>query len=292
MKKISAAVCFLLLGACGLNTEESSTNTEAGQTQTEEESAMNNGEKEDNEETKNAETNTETENADKKEKQGGDNKENTGSLYEVNPADSSLDTIKKEADPKKVLLTIDDAPDTYSVDMAKTLAEKEVPAVFFVNGHFLNSEEGKKKLEKIADLGFEIGNHTMTHANVSKLSRAELDDEIEVLNEKIEDITGERPGFFRAPFGDNSEESKAYIKDQGMTWMNWSYGYDWNAEYQNPEALTDIMVNTELLGNGSNLLMHDREWTSEALDDIIDGLREKGYGFIDPDHIKETNGAT
>ncbi|MFD2704957.1 polysaccharide deacetylase family protein [Salibacterium lacus] len=288
MRKITAAVCFLLLGACGLNEEESSTVTEADQKQTEEENT-DNEEKENNEESNNVKTKRKTEEAAEEEKQAGKEKKETEPLYEVNPADSSLAPIKKEVDPKKVLLTIDDAPDTYSVEMAKTMVEKGVPAVFFVNGHFLNDEEGKKKLKKIADMGFEIGNHTMTHANVSELSRAELTEEIKGLNKKIEDITGEKPEFFRAPFGDNSDESKAYIEEQGMTWMNWSYGYDWNAEYQNPGALTDIMVDTELLGHGSNLLMHDREWTRKALGDIIEGLREKGYGFIDPDQIKKMN---
>ncbi|SFP02529.1 polysaccharide deacetylase family protein [Salibacterium halotolerans] len=289
MKKIMAAVCFLLLGACGLNAEDAASDTETNQTKTgEERSSTDNPKKDEKEAPQKKESEKKAEDKKNDEKQTEEEKENASPLYEVNPADSSLDPVNKEADPKKVLVTIDDAPDTYSVKMAKTLSKEGVPAVFFVNGHFLNDQQGKEKLKKIADMGFEIGNHTMTHANVSELSSAELKQEIGALNKKIEDVTGETPEFFRAPFGDNSEKSKAFIKDQGMTWMNWSYGYDWNAKYQNAKALTDIMVNTKLLGNGSNLLMHDREWTKEALDDIIKGLREKGYGFIDPDHIKNS----
>jgi peptidoglycan-N-acetylglucosamine deacetylase len=46
------------------------------------------------------------------------------------------------------------------------------------------------------------------------------------------------------------------------------------------------MVNNPYLNNGANLLMHDRTWTSEALPDIVKGLREKGYETLDPAKIK------
>ena len=71
-----------------------------------------------------------------------------------------------------------------------------------------------------------------------------------------------------------------------MLLMNWSYGYDWEKQYMEAAALADIMVNTELLRDGANLLMHDREWTADALKDIVEGLRAKGYELIDPATIK------
>ena len=52
------------------------------------------------------------------------------------------------------------------------------------------------------------------------------------------------------------------------------------------DALADIMVNTEHLSDGANLLMHDREWTADALKDIVEGLRAKGYDLIDPATIQ------
>ena len=41
-------------------------------------------------------------------------------------------------------------------------------------------------------------------------------------------------------------------------------------------------MNTELLGNGANILMHDREWTAEAVPAIVDGLIEQGFTIVDP----------
>ncbi|WP_394219810.1 polysaccharide deacetylase family protein [Halobacillus trueperi] len=187
-----------------------------------------------------------------------------------------------DANPKVALLTIDDAPDTHAVEMAKTLKEKDAPAIFFVNGHFIDTPEEKEKLKEIHEMGFPIGNHTETHASLPDLSEEEQRKEIVGLNDKIEEIIGERPIFFRAPFGKNTDFSKQLAEEEGMLVMNWTYGYDWEGEYQDAQALADIMVNTPLLNNGANLLMHDREWTNKALGPIADGLRDKGYELLDP----------
>ena len=74
--------------------------------------------------------------------------------------------------------------------------------------------------------------------------------------------------------------------------MNWTYGYDWEKEYLTKDALVDIMVNTPLLKNGANLLMHDRAWTNEALHDIVQGLQSKGFDMVDPNRIQTPNNNT
>lgn len=187
-----------------------------------------------------------------------------------------------DANPQVALLTIDDAPDKHAVEMAKTLKEKNASAIFFVNGHFIDTPEEQARLKEISDLGFPIGNHTASHPNLTQISEDEQREEIINLNDQIEEITGERPIFFRAPFGANTDFSKQLAEEEGMLVMNWTYGYDWEKEYQDADALAEIMVETPLLNNGANLLMHDREWTNAALGQIVDGLREKGYELLDP----------
>lgn len=191
-----------------------------------------------------------------------------------------------DADEQVVLLTFDDAPDEHAVDIAKTLKDMNANAIFFVNGHFLESDEKKKELKKIYDMGFMIGNHTYNHEYLPDLSEEEQKKEIVKVDDMVEDTIGEKPKFFRAPNGANTDYSKKVVDDEGMVLMNWSYGYDWNEEYQDKDAITDIMVNTDLLANGSNLLMHDRDWTSKAIEDIVEGLRDKGYEMVDPKQIK------
>ena len=191
-----------------------------------------------------------------------------------------------EANPKAVLLTIDDAPDKHSLDMAKTLKELDAPAIFFVNGHFIDTDEDKAVLKEIYEMGFAIGNHTKTHPNLQQISEAEQEDEIISVSNTVEEVIGERPMFFRAPFGLNTDFSRELVKNDGMLLMNWSYGYDWEKQYLEAGPLADIMVNNDSLRDGANLLMHDREWTAEALKDIVEGLRAKGYDLIDPATIQ------
>lgn len=205
--------------------------------------------------------------------------------YEINEANWTIKPIA-DANPKAVLLTIDDAPDKYAVEMAKTLKELDAPAIFFVNGHFIDTEEEKAKLKEIYDLGFTIGNHTQTHANLKNSSEEQQQEEILKINETVEAIIGEKPKFFRAPFGVNTDYSKSIVQQEGMVLMNWTYGYDWEKQYMEANSLADIMVNTEYLVDGANLLMHDREWTAAALTKIVEGLRAKGYDMIDPKTIK------
>lgn len=204
--------------------------------------------------------------------------------YKMN-AVFALEPIK-DANPKVVLLTIDDAPDKYALEMAKTLKELQAPAIFFVNGHFINSPEKEAIIKEIYDLGFEIGNHTFSHANLTSLSPEEQKEEILSVNDKVEEITGERPKFFRAPFGANTDVSKQIAAEEKMLVMNWTYGYDWEKDYMSQAAIADIMVNTDLLVNGANLLMHDREWTNAGLEQIVNGLRDKGYETLDPKLIE------
>ncbi|GAM14627.1 polysaccharide deacetylase family protein [Mesobacillus selenatarsenatis] len=204
--------------------------------------------------------------------------------YEMK-SDFSIQNIDNP-DEQIVLLTIDDAPDKNALEMAKTLKDLNVKAIFFVNGHFLDTPEEGEVLKQIHQMGFPIGNHTYNHKSLRDLSEEQQRKEIVDLNDRVEELIGERPKFFRAPFGMNTDYSKQVAADEKMLLMNWTYGYDWEKDYQSKEALADIMVNTPLLRNGANLLMHDRQWTSAALGDIVKGLQNKGYKIVDPTQIE------
>lgn len=207
--------------------------------------------------------------------------------YQINAANSVVEPLNDSVNEKVALLTIDDAPDGNALEMAKTLAKLDAKAIFFVNGHFLDTDEEKAVLKEIHEMGFPIGNHTYTHANLTDISEEQQREEIVSLNDLVEEIIGERPVFFRAPFGANSDFSRQLAEEEGMVVMNWTYGYDWNKEYMSEAAIADIMVDAPELNNGANLLMHDRDWTAAALEEIVTGLRDKGYEMVDPDAIQK-----
>src|SRR5690625_3968543 len=121
-------------------------------------------------------------------------------LFSIVPIDGAYEKV--------VLLTIDDAPDDHALEMAQELKEMDANAIFFVNGHFLESKEEKETLKEIYELGFMIGNHTYSHPSLPSLSDTEQKEEIVKVNDMVEEITGEKPLFFRAPFGENTDYSK------------------------------------------------------------------------------------
>lgn len=270
---ILLAALMLILSACGVSEEKPAVQKESGETSevTSEEKVEVNGE------------GTQEVTGEVVEEELVEEKKEP--LYELNTGNWTFKPIG-DANPKVVLLTIDDAPDKYAVEMAKTLKALNAPAIFFVNGHFIETDEEKANLKEIYDIGFAIGNHTQTHANLKDISEEEQQQEILKVNETVEAVIGEKPKFFRAPFGINTDFSRSLVESEGMLLMNWTYGYDWEKDYMNAASLTDIMLNTEYLTDGANLLIHDRKWTAEALTGIVEGFRAKGYDFIDPHTIK------
>lgn len=210
--------------------------------------------------------------------------------YRLNEANWTIEPINEQTGTKVVLFTIDDAPDHHALEMAKKLKKLNIPAIFFVNGHLLETNQQKQTLRRIHDMGFVIGNHTYSHRSLTELTEDEQKDEILQVNRMVEELIGEKPSFFRAPFGQNTSFTKKLAKQEDMTLMNWTYGYDWNKAYMNKEGLERIMVEAPELTDGANLLMHDREWTNEALEGIVKGLKEKGYSFVDPKQIEGYHG--
>ncbi len=211
-------------------------------------------------------------------------------LYEIHPEIFSVVPLdSNDEEDELVLLTYDDAPYGNSLEIADALDDQGVSAIFFVNGMYMEDEEGFKVVQELHERGFEIGNHTQTHLNLSEHPEDVQYEEIMKTNDLIEEATGVAPRFFRAPHGVMTDYSKELLDELDMTWMNWSFGYDWEPEYQEAGALTEITLNTPYLGDGSNILMHDREWTAAATPDILKGLDELGYKMVDPKLIISQN---
>lgn len=205
--------------------------------------------------------------------------------YWIDPNTFTVQPIQTDTPSKIALLTFDDAPYGNALKIADALEEKGLSAIFFVNSMYIEDEEGQQVVKELFNRGFEIGNHTHTHQTLTEASEAVQSEEILTANDKIEEITGVRPRFFRAPHGMITDHAIQVITDEGMQAMNWTFGYDWMPEYQEATALADIVVNTELLADGANILLHDRTWTADAIPEIIRGLESKGFEIIDPKYI-------
>lgn len=206
--------------------------------------------------------------------------------YYVDEKTWTIKPIDPANKKKIILLTFDDAPDKHALEIAKTLSENNIHTIFFINGHFLTTDEKKNTLKKLEDMGHMLGDHTYSHADLTTLKPAEQKQEVMSVYDEIKEITGKPPLFFRAPYGKNTDTTRELAKANHMLLMNWTFGYDFVKQYENKTSLTNITLNTPLLFSGSIVLMHDRPWTAAALPSIIKGLKEKGFTFVDPHKIK------
>jgi peptidoglycan/xylan/chitin deacetylase (PgdA/CDA1 family) len=199
-------------------------------------------------------------------------------VYRIKPVDEGQDR-------KVVLLTFDDTPygeTTYQ--LLDILDEYDAKALFFINGHL--AESRKEVLKDIVARGHILGNHTWWHDSLRKMDAKKAKEEIESVSDLIEEITGERPVYFRPPFGQNSDASLSIVKKEGMQTMNWSVGSeDW--VYSKPGDADQVVASVmRQMHDGANILFHDKEVTVKALKPILEKLSKDGYRFITPTEVR------
>jgi len=198
----------------------------------------------------------------------------SGIGYPLVPSDPSVDQ-------KVAMLTFDDGPSDYTPQVLDRLKESGVKAVFFITGY--GAERHPELVKRIHEEGHVLGIHTMTHPNMTELSRSEQIGEIQPLIDLITDVTGEPPRYFRPPFGAYNDELLATLDDLGLEAINWSNGsLDWDGVvdgYKDPNLVVEAVL--DQLHPGSVILAHDTmRHTAEAVPLIIAALRERGYEFV------------
>jgi peptidoglycan-N-acetylglucosamine deacetylase len=196
--------------------------------------------------------------------------------------------IESETDDRKlVLLTIDDVPRNIDIgrNMLNTLEEKNVKAIWFINGMYIQradgtmNEEAVSFLKEIHEKGHMIGNHSFSHPDLTTLSSSKLNEEIKKNSDLIEEIIGEKPTFLRPPFGQYNDNVISVAKQHGMLTTNWSVGaLDW--EYTESEKVKNQIIST--MHPGAIILSHDLPQTEKALQSTIEEIRKMNYHFVLP----------
>jgi len=175
------------------------------------------------------------------------------------------------------ILTIDDSPNENTLNFASYLAEQHISAVFFCIGK--NIEEHLNTSEQIINFGHDIGNHSYSHKNFSKIS---FDECIEEIN-KTEDVINKiyrsvgikrKKRYFRFPYGNKGEINKSkiqkYLKSCGFEKI-------------------DLGLDIEYLWYHENGLNDDVDifWTFDCEDYRISSI-DKPFGLNDVfEHINE-----
>lgn len=205
------------------------------------------------------------------------------------PAVTPINTEPDYEWDKVVALTFDDGPNTTTTNEVLDVLEKhQVVASFFLIGNNI-TEESAKAVKRAYDLGCEIDNHSKSHNYMNEMAPEDIKAELQYVDDKVYEITGERTKFFRPP----------YIAIGDVMWENISLPFisglgcdDWNDKVSVERRVATI---TKGVKDGTIILMHDAQGNSktvEAIDQIIPALKEQGYKFTTVSGLFEAKGIT
>lgn len=197
--------------------------------------------------------------------------------------------VETEGDEKLIALTFDAA---WGADKTQgildIMAQFGAKGTFFLVGFWIDKYAEETKA--IAEAGFEIGNHSRNHLNMPKLSDGEIRAEIEYVNDKVEELTGVKPTYFRAPFGDYSDRLVNAVEALGMVEVQWSIdSLDWKG--LSAKQIYDRVV--PKAKSGDIVLFHNNsDHVLDALPTVLAALKAKGFKFVALSELVATEGYT
>lgn len=189
----------------------------------------------------------------------------------------SLPIYSVETSEKKVAISFDCAWGVEYTDKLLDIMEKnDVRCTFFAVQFWV--EKYPEYAEKIVNAGHELGTHSRTHSYMSKLSEAEIRDELETSIAAIEKATGQKTDLFRAPYGDYDDLLIDTASDMGLYTIQWDVD---SLDWKNLSASEIALRIVNGAKNGSIILCHNNGLhTAEALPMIFSTLKNRGYEFV------------
>ena len=167
-----------------------------------------------------------------------------------------------------------------------TLQKHDVKAAFFLVGNYM--EKNPELVRRMVRDGHIVGNHTMHHPDMSKITDfAAFSKELKDLEALYQEITGEDlPKFYRPPQGIYSEENLKMAQRLGYKTVFWSLAYvDWKNDAQptKAQAFDKLIPRTH---NGAVVLLHSTSKTNaEILDELLTKWKSMGYRFATLDEL-------
>jgi peptidoglycan-N-acetylglucosamine deacetylase len=243
-----------------------------------------------------------------------------------------LPVLAQNPSQREIVITIDDLPAANAnvmtgqeiVDMTAkllaTLRDQKVPAVGFVNEKklykFGEVDDRIKALSMWVDSGFELGNHTFSHASLNRVGLKEWEEEVirgETVTRLLLTQHNMKLRYFRHPYLDvgrdlqTRREAEAFLVDRGyriapitMDAWDWMYaGVYEDARKRGDVALEQQLVSSylsytsavfdyyekfskDLLGYEPPqiLLLHGNWLEADHIGELLDLLRKRGYRFV------------
>ncbi|MFG1479294.1 polysaccharide deacetylase family protein [Xanthobacter sp. V4C-4] len=180
-------------------------------------------------------------------------------------------------DQPYIALTFDDGPNAETTPrLLAILKARGIKATFFVLGNM--AAKHPDVLKMIADDGHEIGNHSWSHPQLTRVPMAVVDKQVGETSALIEEVTGKKPRYLRPPYGSMKPALRDHIEDSfGLTIVNWSVDpLDW--KHRDSKIVYDEIM--KQAKPGAIVLSHDiYASTVDAMERALDDLIAKGYKF-------------
>lgn len=203
--------------------------------------------------------------------------------------------FKKGSQDKQIAFTFDDGPDPrYTPELLDLLRDNDVKATFFVLGS--KAEKHPDLIKRIHAEGHQIGIHNYTHTpnwvmTPWKVKRKQVDRSAEI----VEQITGERPNYYRPPWGILNMGDFIFLR-KAYRIILWSVmAWDWNRKVGSDRLRNILLKNIK---PGSIILLHDSgdtpgadedapKYMLQGLAEVFEEIREKEYKCVRIDQLMD-----
>lgn len=190
------------------------------------------------------------------------------------------------AGKKLVAITYDDGPGAYTNNLLDGLKARGVKATFFMVG--TNVAGYSSVVSRVYQEGHQVANHSYNHANLTSLSAAGVQSQLQTVNAMLDKVCGKGTSYMvRAPYGSvNSTVRNA----AGAPLISWSVDpLDW--KYRNSGTVKNNIIRQA--HDGAIILVHDIHATSiPGSLAAIDYLQSQGYEFVTVRELFRRRGQT
>jgi len=185
---------------------------------------------------------------------------------------------------KRIALTFDACAtkyrSRYDSSVVQILLETKTPASLFLCGKWVLEHRKETRFLSQQQL-FELGNHSFIHPRLSPVSAARMKEELLLTQNILFTIGGKTPTLFRPPYAEKNDSIVQCAASLGLRTIQ----FDLASGDPDTSAATKKLIEyvCSKSKNGSIIVMHmnKRGWhTAEALPEIIDRLRKRGFVFV------------
>lgn len=205
--------------------------------------------------------------------------------YEAIIADHLAFYADKQTE-KDVYLTFDNGYEAgYTETILNILEQEKVPATFFVTGHYI--EEEPSIVKRMVQDGHIIGNHSYHHPDFTTMSKEEIGQELQLVEEAVVEITDQTEmKYVRPPRGTFNEDTLRWTNELNYISVFWSLAFkDWETNNQKGSEYAFEQI-TDQIHPGAIILLHTvSEDNAQALEKVIQQLKRDGYTFKSLDDL-------